>query len=94
VDSEGGDLESGAESNQGVVGDDQGDNDGSDSKVEITSEGKEDMIDNLLDAEGAEPRLGKDIRKWHKLQEQIKSDLELAEKKNKPSRKITPLLVL
>jgi len=94
VDSEGSDSESGAESDQGVVGDDQRDNNDSDSEVEITSEGEEDMIDNLLDAGGAEPKPSEDIREWCELREQIKSDLELAEKKNKPSRKITPLLVL
>ena len=65
-----------------------------DSNSEMSLEGEEETIDNVLDAGGAEPKASKDVRGWHELQEQIKSNLELAEKNKAIPRIITQLLIL
>ena len=65
-----------------------------DSNSEMSSEGEEEMIDDFLDAGGAKPKASKDVWGWHELQEQIKSNLELAEKNKAIPRIITQLLIL
>ena len=77
-------LESEVESGQDGVDDGNPGDDGySDNEDEIWLEGKKEeiMINNLLEAGGAKPKATVNIQGWHKLQDQIKSDLELAEKK-------------
>jgi hypothetical protein len=76
---------------------DNDDNDGDDdddNNVVTNSDGEEETIDDLLDAGGAKPKPREDIREWHELREQIKQDLELAEKKKETHGKITQLLIL
>jgi hypothetical protein len=46
--------------------------------VAAGSEGKEEIVDNLLNVGGANPKVKEDICGWEELQEQIKSDLEAA----------------
>ena len=65
-----------------------------DSDSEMSLEGEKETINNFLDAGGAEPKASKDIWGWHKLREQIKSNLELAEKNKAIPRIITQLLIL
>jgi len=85
-------VESEAESNPSD-GDQGGDEDSGD-ELETSSEGEEETIDDLLDAGGAEPKVMEDIQGWQELREQIKSDLELAEKSKSSLSKITQLLIL
>jgi hypothetical protein len=58
------------------------------------SEKEERMVDGLLDAGGAELKGGDEIRGWHELHEQIKQDLQDAEKQKAPLSKKNQLLVL
>lgn len=56
------------------------------------SAGEEEM-DDLSDA-GAEPKAKEDIRGWHELREQTKSDLEMAHEQNSPIARIKQYTIL
>jgi len=57
-------------------------------------EGEEDNIDNFMAAGGSEPKAKEDIRDWHELREQIKSDLGMAHKRHDTLTCINQFLIL
>jgi len=59
------------------------------------SAGEEEEMDDLFDyAGGAEPKAREDVRAWHELREQIKSDLEMTHKENSPITRINQYTIL
>jgi hypothetical protein len=90
--------ESEADSNRDVAsdGDREGGLEGNNDDVDKAegSEKEERMVDGLLNAGGAELKGGDEIQGWHKLCEQIKQDLQDAEKQKAPLSKKNQLLVL
>jgi len=68
--------------------------DDSDGGHEADSEVEEDNMDSFLDAVGAELKAGGDVREWPELREQIKSDLQMAEKTKATPTQWNQLLIL
>lgn len=58
------------------------------------SEGEESDIDEFMAAGGSEPKAKEDIRNWHELREQIKSDLVAAHKRHDTLTCINQFLIL
>jgi hypothetical protein len=58
------------------------------------TDGEEDNIDEFMGASGSEPKAKVNICNWHKLWEQIKSDLAMAHKQHDPLSHINQFLIL
>ena len=57
-------------------------------------DGENDDINDFMAAGGSKPKAKHDIHDWHKLQEQIKSDLAMAHKQHEPLSRINQFLIL
>ena len=55
---------------------------------------EDDDMDNFMDASRAKPNMKEEIRDWHKLREQIKSDLATAHKQHDSLSQLNQFLIL